>query len=359
MISMAELRQMRLKPHLMAGILAALLLPAGAPVRAQTAIEQLANYQGADRGQRLVDGAKREGEIVFYSTLPQDDNAVLAAAFEKKYGVKVTVWRTDSESLLQRIVQESRGKRYEVDVSFSSGSALEPLEREQLLQPVTSPHQANLIAGAVPAHRAYASIYLNTFVQAYNTNLVKKESLPKSFHDLLDPQWKGKLGVEADDFDWFAEIVKSLGEEPGLKLFRDIVAVNGISVRKGHSLLGNLVAAGEVPLALTVYGYYADQLKKLKGAPVDSLTLAPAVARPTAAGIARNPKHPHAALLFYDFLISDALPILVERDFVTTGKNDPSDFTKGPHKIIDSGAMLDEAKKWQDLWQSVVIKPGR
>ena len=127
-----------------------------------------------------------------------------------------------------------------------------------------------------------------------------------SYADLLRPQWKGKLGIEAEDFDWFAEILKQMGEERGLRLFRDIIAANGISVRKGHSLLNNLVAAGEMPLALTDYGFLAEQSKR-KGAPLDWFVMEPAVARAASEGLARNAPHPHgAALLFYDFLISTA-----------------------------------------------------
>jgi hypothetical protein len=92
-----------------------------------------------------------------------------------------------------------------------------------------------------------------------------------------------------------------MGEARGLQLFRDIVATNGISVRKGHSLLTNLVAAGEVPLALTAYGFLAEQAKR-KGAPLDWFVIPPAIARSTAEGLARNAPHPYAAVLFYDFL---------------------------------------------------------
>jgi hypothetical protein len=127
-----------------------------------------------------------------------------------------------------------------------------------------------LIPQAITPHREWIATRLNIFTQAYNTNLVKKEELPKTYHDLLDPKWKGKLGIEAEDLDWFAVVIRQLGEEKGLKLFRDIVASNGLSVRKGHTLLTNLVASGEVPFALTVYGYKAEQLKN-KGAPIDWL----------------------------------------------------------------------------------------
>jgi len=116
--------------------------------------------------------------------------------------------------------------------------------------------------------------------------------------------------------------------------------------------------AGEVPLALTVYGFTAEQTK-LKGAPIDWFAIPPMVARPTAAGMARNAPHPNAAVLFYDFLIGDAQPILASRQFVSPSRKIESPFTKGPLELIDSGIMLDNARKWQDLYQKTILAPSR
>jgi len=106
---------------------------------------------------------------------------------------------------------------------------------------------------------------------------------PTTYEDLLNPRFKGKLAVEAEDANWFMSVVLSMGEEKGLKLFRDIVASNGMSVRKGHTLLANLVPTGEVPLALTAYSYRVEQLKN-EGAPIEIVYLPPPVAfRPVSA----------------------------------------------------------------------------
>jgi iron(III) transport system substrate-binding protein len=349
---------MRPRPAFLCAAVAAALFLAGPCALAQSSkVAEVAAYQGADRQQRLVDGAKREKELTFYSSIPPEDIAALVAGFDRKYGIKVRVWRADSEGILQRILSEARARRFEVDVMAGSSSALEPLYRENLLAEVNSPNLADIIPGAIPPHRQWVAIYLSLFVQAYNTNLIGKDGLPASYAQLVRPQWKGKLGIEAEDFDWFAEVVQGLGEERGLRLFRDIMATNGISVRKGHSLLNNLVAAGEVPLALSDYSFLAEQSKR-KGAPLDWFVIAPAIARPTAQGMARNAPHPHAAVLFYDYLLSDAQPILASRQFVTVSRNlEP--LYKGPLKLIDSAAMLDQARKWQDLFQRTIIGPSR
>jgi iron(III) transport system substrate-binding protein len=252
-----------------ASCLAAAFVAAVAPAFAQTkpaASAGVAMYEGADRAQRLAEGAKKEGVVVIYTSAPPDDMAVLSASFEKKHGVKLQVWRASSEKVVQRAVTEARAGRFEADIIETNGPDIEALQREKLLQEVRSPHLADLISGAIPPHREWLSMRLNIWVAAYNTKLVKKEELPKTYEDLAHPRWKGRLGIEGGDANWFSGVVKQMGEDKGLKVFRDIVAANGISVRVGHTLLTNLVVAGEIPMALTVYNYRVEQIKA-RGAP--------------------------------------------------------------------------------------------
>src|SRR5205085_6379071 len=242
-------------------------------------VSDIALYAGADRAERLAAGAKKEGSTV-------EDMAVLNAAFEARHGVKVRMWRATSDKVLQRVLAEEKAGRHEVDIVETNAPPLETLHREGLLQGVHSPEHAALIGAALPAHREWVASRLNVFVQAYNTRLVRTAELPKAYGDLLQPRWKGRLGIEAGDDDWFAGVVTALGEAQGLRLFRDLVATNGISVRRGHTLLTNLVASGEVPLALTVYNFTAEQLKR-KGAPLDWFVIPPAVARANGLALAR------------------------------------------------------------------------
>jgi iron(III) transport system substrate-binding protein len=336
---------------------ATLALPAAAPAQNKGSLEA-ATYAGADRQQHLVDAARKEGELMIYTSVPVDDMAVLTAAFEKKYGIKVKVWRAGSEKVLQRTVTETRANRFEVDIVETNGPELESLHREKMLQEVKSPYLADLIAPALLPHREWVSTRLNIFALAYNTNLIKPAELPKTYQDLLNPKWKGKLGVEAEDLDWFAGTVGELGEAKGLKLFRDLVATNGLSVRKGHTLLTNLVASGEVPMALTVYNYKAEQMKN-KGAPIEWFTIAPAIARPNGVGVTARAPHPNAAVLFYDFMISDAQPILLKRDYVPTSKKVDTKLNKMPIKFVDPRIVLDEGAKWSKLYEDIITKQSK
>jgi iron(III) transport system substrate-binding protein len=313
-------------------------------------------YAGSDRQQKLVEGAKKEGELTLYTSAQSDDMGALLAAFEKKYGIKASVWRASSEKVLQRAVAEARANRNTVDIVETNGPELESLHREKVLQLIKSPHHADLIAPAIRPHGEWVGTRLNVFVQAYNTNAVKKEELPKTWEDLLDPKWKGKLGIEQEDSDWLAGMFAEIGEARGTKLFKEIVAKNGMSVRKGHTLLAQLVVSGEVPLALTVYNYKAEQFKG-KGAPIDWFALGTAIARPNGVGVTRRAPHPHAAVLFYDFEISEeGQKILAQRDFVPTNKKIDTPLNKLPLKFVDARVTLDEYDKWVKLYEEIFGK---
>src|SRR5712692_9531407 len=208
----------------------------------------LAQYNGPDRTRKLAAAAHKEGSFTLYTSFAEKDLPPLTASFEKKYGVKVNVWRAGSEKVLHRTLAEAAARRHEVDAVHSSALEMETLHREKILQAVSSPYSTELIAGALRPHRDWVATYLSVWVQTYNTNLIKKEDLPRTFQDLLAPKWKGKLGIEANVPEWYSTVVLSMGEEKGIQFFRDLVARNGISVRSGHSLLNNMVAAGEVPL---------------------------------------------------------------------------------------------------------------
>jgi iron(III) transport system substrate-binding protein len=296
---------------------------------------------------------------VVYTSLNLKDSVPITQAFEKKYGVKIELWRSSSEKVLQRAVTEARASRHDADVIETNGPQLESLYREKGLQPIYSPHLKDLMPQARMKHGFWVGTRINMFVQSYNTNLVKKDELPKSYADLANPRWKGRLGIEAEDEDWFAMIIKELGEEAGLRTFREIVRVNGLSVRKGHTLLAGLVASGEIPLALTTYSHGAEKMKN-KGAPVEWFAIAPAIGRANGIGVTTKPPHPHAAALFVDFLLSpEGQQILQKGGYVPANLRVKDRAQALPLKFVDPAVILDEDAKWKKLWQEVVLSGSR
>jgi len=334
-------------------VVASLALAGSLPALAQS---PLATYEGPDRMERIVAAAKKEGSLTLYTTIAEKDLPTLIKPFEARYGVKVNVWRAGTDKVLQRTLAEAAANRNDVDVIHFGAPEMEALAREKILQPVNSPAYKDLVSGSVPAHRQWAATLLSVWVQAYNTNAIRKADLPRTYQDLLDPKWKGKLGIEAKNQDWFQTVVDlNGGGDKGLKYFSDLVATNGLSIRSGHTLLNNMVVSGEVPMALTVYNYMPEQAKK-KGAPIDWFVIEPAVARSNAVGVARKAPRPAAALLFHEFMLTEAQPLLQSIFYIPTNTSVETPLKGVRILITDPARTLDEAEKWTKLMEDTVIK---
>ena len=322
-------------------------------IEASRDVKLASELKGADRHERLLAKARAEGVLNLYATMGQEQINVLAAAFEKSYGIKVNVWRANSEGVLRRAVTEAKGGRFEVDVIESNGYELESLHLEQLAQPIDTPFAINMIAEAQPAHREWVGNRANLFVFAYNSQKVRRDELPRTYADLLDPRWKGKLSAEADNVDWFFTVGRELGEERATKLFGEIARSNGMQLRKGHPLLASLTASGEVTAVTATYNYFIDKLRKEKSAPVDWVAVAPAVARISGVALSRRAPHPYAAMLFIDFMLSDAQRMLPSMDLIPASRTDKGLPAGIDWKFVDPAELVKHSDKWSRLYQQV------
>ena len=311
-----------------------------------------ARLEGPDRTRLVAEGAKREGAVTLYSSVADKDLRRLVREFEDRTGLHVNVYRAGKDKVLSRVITEARGGRYEVDVIHNPSPEMEVLHREKLLQPVVSPVHATLIPEAVAPHREWAGPRVYIFVQAYNTTKVKPEEVPHAWRDLLDPRWKGRLAIEEKEVEWFHALVGAMGEEKGLDFFRELVRINGMSVRRGNALLTNLVAAGEVPFALTLYSYLPDQARRA-GAPVQWIALPPTIAATDAVGIAARPAHPYAAVLLYDFLLGEGQALLGEMHHVVSNKRIAPELKRLDVRFIDPAALIDDNDRWTRLYENV------
>src|ERR671919_290859 len=347
---------MKRRPYLLAALATLLAAPValGQKRPAESPHRATLMYQGADREARLKAEAAKEGEVVIYTSLNLKDSGPLTEAFEKKTGLKVQLWRASSEKVLQRALTEARAGRFSCDVIETNGPELEAAYREGLLEQFHSPHFADLPEAAFPKHRHYVADRFNFFTIGYNTNLVKPEEVPNSYEDLIHPRWAGRVGIEGSDMDWFAAVVKSMGEKKGLAYFRKLAASKP-QIRTGHTLMAELVASGEIPLAATLYNHNVERLL-VKGAPVKWKPLAPTFGRPNAIGLARRAPHPHAAMLFADFFLSkEGQTILKERNRVPSSRSVDTHLNKFPFQMIDPVITLDESTKWEKLWSELFL----
>ena len=312
-------------------------------------------YRGADRDQRLLENARREGVVVVYTSLAPKESTPLAKAFEKKYGIKVELWRATSDKVVQRAVTEGQARRFAVDVIETNGPEVEMIAREKLLSAFFSPHFTDFPPDAIAPNRLWVADRLNFFVVAFNTKKFKREELPKHYEGFLDPKWKGQIGIEATDAEWMATIIKKLGAERGMKLFEKLSEMRP-DVRKGHILLAEMVSAGEVPVALTVYNSEVASHKQ-RGAPIDWIPVEPVVGRPQGIGLAKNAPHPHAALLFADFVLSpEGQELFNAMGRVPTSLRVKSNLNNFPYVMIDPVTVLDEIEKWEALWNKLFLK---
>ena len=335
--------------------LALLLGLSATPAPAQGDASQIYMYRGADRDARLVAKAREEGTLLLYTSMSTSESGLLAQAFGKKYGVKVQIWRNLSEAVVQRTVAEARARRHSVDVLETNAPEIESLAQEGLVASFFSPHFTNLHDYALPAHRKWVSDRVNLFVVGYNTAKVKRDELPATYEGFADPKWKGKLGIEATDQEWLGAVIKHWGEDRGMAFFRRLAAQKPY-LRKGHILLAQLIAAGEIPVGLTAYSGNIDSIKD-KGGPVDWVAVEPLVGRPQALALATNAPHPHAALLFADFVLSpEGMTLLNAMGRVPTGKNVKTVMDTVKFTMIDAATVNAEQDKWLKVWNELFLK---
>ncbi|HUP28913.1 MAG TPA: extracellular solute-binding protein [Usitatibacter sp.] len=307
-----------------------------------------------ERDASFLERARKEGAVSLYTSMQLVDSRPLTEAFEKKYGIKVQLWRASGEKIVQRVVTEARGGRFDVDVVETDGAQMEILHREKQLARLQTPSARDIPASIIPAHGSYIPTRLTLYVLAYNTTRVPPAEAPKSYQDLLQPRWAGRFAVEAADVQWLAAVAKSMGEAEGIAFFRKLGAMKP-GVRSGHTLMSELVAAGEIDMAVDAHVQGVARLKD-KGAPIDWRPLQPAFGQPSSVGVAARAPHPTAALLFADFILSkEGQEIIKSRNRVPSSTAVDSPLNKFPYRLIDPAIMLDEWDKWSALWSEIFL----
>ncbi|HEV8723910.1 MAG TPA: extracellular solute-binding protein [Candidatus Binatia bacterium] len=252
--------------------------------------------------EQLIEGAKKEGEVILYASMNLEEANTMISRFEQKYPfVKVKLNRTDSEKLLTKILVEARAKKTFADAVQTLGFAMHTLKKGQLLGHYLSSENANY-PREFKEEGYWTTVYTNPYVVAYNQRLVSKETLPRKYEDLLQPMWHGKMMMEPTKVDWFGGVLQLMGKEKGLKYMRELAKQN-IMNRIGHDLIAQLVAAGEASLDIDIPAPSVDRVRR-RGAPIDWVAFPPAPASLIGIGISSQPVHPNAARLYVDFALS-------------------------------------------------------
>lgn len=336
--------------------LALILCTSQASVGAQTALsnEQIFSYKALDRSSWLLERAKKEGTLTLYTSLAPTEAIPLTKEFERKYGIRVEVWRGLSEGVLQRVLNESRAKRFSADVIETNGPEMEILAKERMFLEFYSPHQVDLPSGMIPKHRLWMPDRLNFFVVAFNTQKVKREELPAHLEGFLNPKWKDKLGLEATDAEWMGGVMNALGESRGSVFFKKLSEMKP-DVRKGHILLAQMIASGEIEVGLTVYNANAQSLKQ-RGAAIDWLPIEPTLARPQGVALMKNAPHPYSAALFADFVLSpEAQHMFNQMGRPPASKLIKTELNNFNYVLTDPALVVEESDKWAQQWAKLFL----
>ena len=249
----------------------------------------------------LSEARRERGTVRWYTALNINGSKPLADAFEKKYPfLKVAINRLSNERIMNRIFSEAKSSTAQFDVT--SFAYLPLLAEKGLLASYQSPQTKAYLEGFFDPKGHWATMYSNLIVLGYNTRQVSAGSAPRDWPDLLDPRWNDKLGMDPAVGIWYGAMLHYMGKEKGDKFFRSL-AQQKIQWRSGHSLLAQLMTAGEFPLAL-VYAFNISQLQQ-SGAPVNWVTSAkPIVATSSGIGISAKTEAPASSQLFVDFALS-------------------------------------------------------
>ena len=315
-----------------------------AQTREQT-LPAISKLHGSERETKIREGARKEGNLIWYSSTTADDSLVLSQKFQEIYPfVKVQHLRGPSEKMVERILLESRAGSFKADVVALPEIELELLVQRKLLLKHAGLEQKIFPANVRDPQGHWTGIYLTAWATAYNTKLVPAPTAPKGYADLLNPKWKGLIGMDVEPYSWFITSYRYLegrqGAENATNYFKKLAAQD-IQWRKGHSLIAQLVAAGEFPVAAEMQVHAVERLKA-QGAPVEWVALDGVVPfNKVGVGIAATGSNTHAAVLFYDFILSrTGMEIIKERRRIPTRPDVTVPYLK-PYKLLpfDSQAV--------------------
>jgi iron(III) transport system substrate-binding protein len=331
------------------------VLCAGLPARAQPAnVAGIANYSGADRQQILEAGARREGALLLYTTGTQIKP--LLDRFLQKYPfLKLELVRAGPTDVARKVLEEYQAGFEKVDAFELSSNGLIVPRDEMVLQSFQSPELAALVPDAVEPGRHWAVVRESYTGIGVNTKLVPSEQAPKSYLDLLDSKWRGRMalsGSSTTPINWTGVMLIVHGADFVRKLGTQNIRVYNITGRA----LANLMVSGEVALSPTIYNSHVLESSK-KGAPLAWFAPGPVPVTDAAVALARKAPHPHAAMLLIDFLLSKEGAGMYEEVGYYTPRRDMAD-SQAVQKVYLTNRpnYLREYDDWQKLYQDIFVR---
>jgi iron(III) transport system substrate-binding protein len=334
--------------------------------RLQAVYDKVKGLSPKARRAKLIELAKGEaGKLTVYGSTNVDEAEPIVSAFKKLSGIEPSLYRASSGDVLERVLQETKaGFANGADVVYANGPELQILDEQRLLLPLRTPYAKDLVQRTIVS-RNWMPVYLNAFTAAWNTRRVPSAQAPRTWEDVLE-RCHGRLAMEVGDWDWFATLVtqyfekqKGLGEQQAVDLFRKAAA--GARMIDGHTLMTQLLAAGEFGAAASTYKHRVARLQA-DGAPVQwEPAVQPIVIRPNGVGISASTDAPASALLFADFLLTDVQRMLIGFDRTPASNAVPGGGIPGRYHVLiaDLRTLNAQRDKWEQLYEQVARQSGK
>jgi iron(III) transport system substrate-binding protein len=257
-----------------------------------------------ERHAALVKGAQNERVVEWYATLPGEHSKVLIEAFRQRYPfLEVKYTGAGGGRMVNRVVTEHRAGLNKFDVLGGTSTSHVALMKAGLIARNVTPVRKELREGFMDAEGYRVTPFTYALVIGYNSRAVAKEQRPRSYEELLEPKWKGQIGLEAAGYEWLGALIDTMGEEKALAFARKLATQN-LRVQQGSSLLVQQMIAGEFNVLIDALHYQLENQKE-RGAPVDFVIPDPLLVKdPSGIWLAKYSPHPHAASLLIDFLFT-------------------------------------------------------
>ena len=337
------------------GALIGVLVVGGAALAQPAGVEAIANYTGADRQKVLEEGARREGSLLLYTTGTQIKP--LVDRFEQKYPyLRVELARASSADTARKVLEEYRAGYEKVDAFELASHGLVVPRDENILQPFRSPELSAFVADAIEPGRHWVVVRESYTGIGFNSKLLPPDKAPKTYQALLEPQWKGKMaisGVSTTAVNWVGTMLIVHGADFVRKLGQQNIRIYNLTGRA----LANLMTAGEVMLSPTIYNSHVAASAE-KGAPLGWFAPGPVPVTDTGVALARKAPHPHAALLFIDFLMSKEGQVLYQELGYDSPRSDVAGAGARMEKVYltNRGNYIREYEDWAKLYQDVFVR---
>ncbi|HEY1235729.1 MAG TPA: extracellular solute-binding protein [Candidatus Binatia bacterium] len=269
------------------------------------ALKNIRNLSSKQRKTTVEEGARKEGEVLWYTSMSLTDFPKIVGAFEKTFPyVKIRTNRLSQSSVIPKIETEARAGHYAVDVVGSAPMEMWELKQKGYSAAYLSPELKAFPTASFDPQGFWSSTEVTPLVLALNTNLVSPNEAPRSYQDLLQPKWRGKMNFGSDEYAWYSVLLDGMGKTKGLDYMKAL-ARQQLHIPGGSSIMRlQLMLAGESALAIAARARRATEYKE-KGAPIDYRLLDPYPAEPNGLALMRRSAHAYASMLFIDWMLSE------------------------------------------------------